>query len=128
MKSDDLLTRILNDDSKNPPLLDRHRLAIIALRDSIKHALNAGASQKRVWTQLQKENKILCSYSTFSRHVKLLILCENKQETHTKEESKSVKKQTKNSDEQQQVTPKEKKEDAITNFVFKQIHLTKDDL
>jgi hypothetical protein len=57
IKSDDLLTRILNDDSKNPLLLDRHRLAIIALRDSIKHALNAGASKKRVWLQLQKEKR-----------------------------------------------------------------------
>jgi hypothetical protein len=39
-----------------------------------------------------------------------------------------VKKQTAKPDEQQQVTPKEKKDDVITNFVFKPIQLTKDDL
>jgi hypothetical protein len=103
-------------------------LAFLALRDDIKQALNDSYTKKEIWETLRDEQKIAFGYTSFTRYVNRLILCNNKQEIHTKEESESVKKQTAKPDEQQNVTPKEKKEDVITNFVFKPIQLTKDDL
>jgi uncharacterized protein YdhG (YjbR/CyaY superfamily) len=131
MKSEDLLKRIINEDLEKPKLLDRHRLAFIALRDSIEHALNAGASAKRVWTKLRDENKISCSYPTFSRHVNSLILSKNEQnQISVKPSAKPMQKTAKQQDEKpQQVTPKEKLDtNIIKSFVYDPLILTKDDL
>jgi hypothetical protein len=61
---------------------------------------------KRIWKILHDLGSISFSYQAFTVHVNRLILFDNKQEIHTKEESKSVKKQTAKPDEQQQVTQK----------------------
>jgi hypothetical protein len=79
MKSDDLLARILKQDLAEPCMKDRHRIAFIAMRDPIEQALKGGATAKRIWTILQDENKISCSYYTFSRYVNSLILHKDKQ-------------------------------------------------
>jgi hypothetical protein len=131
MKSADLITRILNEDLGKPQLRDRHRLAFIALRDSIEHALNAGASVKRIWTRLRDEKKISCSYPTFSRHVKILIVCADKQAQYpSRSSAKAAEKPVKKPDDKpQQITPKEKVDtDIIKNFVYDPFILTKDDL
>jgi hypothetical protein len=95
-------------------------LAFLALRDDIKQALNDSYTKKEIWETLRDEQKIAFGYTSFTRYVNRLILCNNKQEIHIKEESKSVKKQTANPDEQQQVTPKEKKRTLLQTLYLSQ--------
>ena len=105
-------------------------LAFLALRDDIKKALNDSYTKKEIWETLRDEQKIAFGYISFTRYVNRLILGGDKQDKSTKmETSKTVEQPShKPDDKQKQVTPKEKKEDVIKNFVFKPIQLTKDDL
>ena len=123
MKSDDLLARILKQDLAEPRMKDRHRIAFIAMRDPIEQALKGGATAKRIWTLLRDENKIACSYYTFSRYVNSLILHKNGQKkTQVKSSAKSVEKP-------QQITPKEKPDtNIIKSFVYDPLLFTKEDL
>jgi hypothetical protein len=123
MKSDDLLARILKQDLAEPRMKDRHRIAFIAMRDPIEQALKGGATAKRIWTLLRDENKISCSYYTFSRYVNSLILHKDKQKkTQVKSSAKAVEKP-------QQITPKEKTDtNIIKSFVYDPLLFTKEDL
>jgi len=123
MKSDDLLARILKQDLAEPRMKDRHRIAFIAMRDPIEQALKGGATAKRIWTLLRDENKISCSYYTFSRYVNSLILHKNGQKkTQVKSSAKAVEKP-------QQITPKEKSDtNIIKSFVYDPLLFTKEDL
>jgi hypothetical protein len=123
MKSDDLLARILKQDLAEPRMKDRHRIAFIAMRDPIEQALKGGATAKRIWTLLRDENKISCSYYTFSRYVNSLILHKNEQKkTQVKSSAKAVEKP-------QQITPKEKSDtNIIKSFVYDPLRFTKEDL
>jgi hypothetical protein len=123
MKSDDILARILKQDLAEPRMKDRHRIAFIAMRDPIEQALKGGATAKRIWTLLRDENKISCSYYTFSRYVNSLILHNNEQKkTQVKSSAKAVEKP-------QQITPKEKSDtNIIKSFVYDPLRFTKEDL
>ena len=123
MKSDDLLARILKQDLAEPRMKDRHRIAFIAMRDPIEQALKGGATAKRIWALLRDENKISCSYYTFSRYVNSLILHKNEQKkTQVKSSAKAVEKP-------QQITPKEKSDtNIIKSFVYDPLRFTKEDL
>ena len=123
MKSDDLLARILKQDLAEPRMKDRHRIAFIAMRDPIEQALKGGATAKRIWALLRDENKISCSYYTFSRYVNSLILQKNEQKkTQAKSSENTVEKP-------KQITPKEKADaNIIKNFVYDPFLLTKEDL
>ena len=123
MKSDDLLARILKQDLAEPRMKDRYRIAFIAMRDPIEQALKGGATAKRIWTILRDENKISCSYYTFSRYVNSLILHKNEQKkTQVKSSAKAVEKP-------QQITPKEKSDtNIIKSFVYDPLRFTKEDL
>jgi hypothetical protein len=123
MKSDDLLARILKQDLAEPRMRDRHRIAFIAMRDPIEQALKGGATAKRIWTLLRDENKISCSYYTFSRYVNSLILHNNEQKKpQVKSSAKAVEKP-------QQITTKEKSDtNIIKSFVYDPLLFTKEDL
>ena len=123
MKSDDLLARILKQDLAEPRMKDRHRIAFIAMRDPIEQALKGGATAKRIWALLRDENKISCSYYTFSRYVNSLILHKNKQKKpQVKSSAKAVEKP-------QQITPEEKSDtNIIKSFVYDPLLFTKEDL
>ena len=125
MKSDDILARLRQQDLEKPQHQDRHRIAFIALRDPIEQALRGGATAKRIWTLLRDENKISCSYYTFSRYVKGLILG-NHEAPFVKSSEKTLGKRAK---KPPAVTPKEHTDtDIIKNFVYDPLILTKDDL
>jgi hypothetical protein len=131
MKSDDILARIRKEDLENPKLRDHHRIAFIAMRDSIEQALQGGATAKRIWTLLRDENKISCSYYTFSRYVNSLILRDtNQQITPAKASAKTMDKtHSKQAKKPQEVNHKETVDTNIMkSFVYDPLILTKDDL
>ena len=127
MQSDDILARLRQQDLEKPQHKDRHRIAFIALRDPIEQAVKGGATAKRIWTLLRDENKISCSYYTFSRYVNSLILGNHAEPpTLVKSSAKTV---GNRANKPHAVTPKENTDtDSIKNFVYAPLILTKDDL
>jgi hypothetical protein len=131
MKSDDILARIRKEDLENPKFRDHHRIAFMAMRDAIEQALQGGATVKRIWTLLRDENKISCSYYTFSRYVNSLILADiNHKKTPVKAYAKTLDKSPgKQTKKPQEGTHKETVDTNIMkSFVYDPLILTKNDL
>lgn len=52
---------------------DRNLVAVIAVIDDVRAALDAGFSTKAIWANMRAEGRIGLGYETFQRHVRRIL-------------------------------------------------------